>query len=220
MRLFTVVILGLVFSFPCMGQMEFDSIIKQYQSHQSQRMDTLIKLIKEKTGTAWLNLLPSVNYDVDRSSVNVGISLSNFSNYYQQKLRNGIEIEKLKVTMQNQLDNELIRLENEYLKLIFERQSLETEINSLKLKTELFELKRSQFENNKINLESFLKIKETYHNTLLKLEGNLDGLVLRIINFQNKIKSQKKLCLESEVLALKEKIELLKSNTEPKENEE
>ncbi|MDY7397044.1 hypothetical protein UMM65_17515 [Aureibaculum sp. 2210JD6-5] len=220
MRLFTVVILGLVVSFSCMGQIEFDSIIKKYKSHQSQRMDTLIKLTKEKTGTAWLNLLPSVNHDVDRSNVNVGISLSNFSNYYQQKRRNGIEIEKLKVTIQNQLDNELIRLENDYLKLIFERQSLETEINSLKLKTELFELKRSQFENNKINLESFLKIKETYHNTLLKLEGNLDGLVLRIINFQNKIKSQKKLYLETEVLALKEKIELLKSNTEPKENEE
>ncbi|MBJ2173635.1 hypothetical protein JBL43_05260 [Aureibaculum sp. A20] len=220
MKVTITFILALMFSWTSTAQIEFDSIIQDYKNHQLQRMDTLTKLTKSKTGTAWLSLLPSVNYDIDNSSVNIGISLSNFSNYHQQKQRNLIEIQKLKESMKNQMDNELVRLENDYLKLIFEMQNLETEVNSLKLKTELFELKKSQFEHTKINLESYLKIKQTYHNALLNIDGSLDGLIIKIKNFQNRIKSQSKLSQEFQVMTLKEKLDVLMNNIETKEDEE
>lgn len=166
----------------------FDSISKHYKQQQKQQIDTLINYAKTKHSSAWLNLLPTVNYDIDRSNVNLSISLANFSNYYQQKQRNKIELAKLQQTLEIKLENKLIQLENEYLTLQLEVKLQEADYINSESELTYILLKKEQFIHHELILEDWLKIKQTYTQKLYKHRAAMENLQLQIQQFQNKLK--------------------------------
>lgn len=138
-----------------------DSLIS-YKKVEKAKIDTLLKLQKDKKGLLWLNLLPGVIYDIDRNIFNLSLNLSNISVYLQQKQRNRIERAKLEVQLTENLRNDLISIEKE----VFLLKSDSTEVvlleNNYKLSQKLLSIVEKQYKNNEINAESFLKFQQEH----------------------------------------------------------
>lgn len=166
----------------------FDSISKNYKTLELKQIDTRIELNSEKTNHAWLNLLPSVNYDIDANSINLGISLSNFSNYYQLKQRNKIELAKLQENLETRLENNLVKLENDYLKLQLEVKLKEVDYKTIANELEYILLKKEQFKHHKLILENWLKIKQVFLQKLNRSIAQVENLLLQVNRFKNKVK--------------------------------
>ena len=56
-----------------------------------------------------------VNYNFLESNFSVGISISNLSNYYQNKQRNKIELERLKFQLEEKKENDLFKEPEEFV---------------------------------------------------------------------------------------------------------
>ena len=184
----TLIIHILLFGSITLWAQSFDSISQYYKQQQQKRIDTLISFSKTKNSNAWLNLLPSVNYGVDRSSLNIGISLSNFSNYYQQKQRNKIELAKLHENLEVRFQDKLVKLENDYLKLQLEVKLKEADYKILANELEYVLLKKEQFKHHKLILENWLKIKQAFLQKLNRNTAAIENLLLQINRFKNKLK--------------------------------
>jgi uncharacterized protein (DUF927 family) len=150
----------------------------------------------EKNKYKYLALMPSVSYDVINSSFNVGVNVANLSNYFQQKQRTKIELEKLRFQLLQQQQNEIENLGNKYELLINDFEFLKIEIQNNVLDQELFNLKKAQYDNNKINLEEWLNIQKNHQNASLLLFAKRKNLITRMKQFQLKIKNS---CLEQEL---------------------
>lgn len=168
---------------------QLDTILKSYKSNRTAEIDTLLNLTKSKTSLIWLNLLPSVNYDVDRNSMNVGVNFNSIATFTQQKQRNKIERLKLEESLNNRLENDLVRLETEWLKLKSDVEITTSEVQNFELYKELYTLKKDQYDNNKINLEVWLNFQKSYESAYLNLTNRISNLEQRTIRFYAKIKS-------------------------------
>lgn len=133
--------------------------------------------------------MPSVRYDVDRNSLNVGINFNSIATYTQQKQRNKIERLKLEESLNNRLENDLLRLETDYLKLQSDIENITSEVKNFELYKELYTLKKDQYVNNKINLEVWLNFQKSYEASLLSIKNRITNLEQRTIRFYSKIKS-------------------------------
>lgn len=113
---------------------------KKYIENKINENNNLINLTKEKKSLRWLSLLPSVSISstwdpftqIYRPTVNFGISLHNISNYIQLSNRNRIEREKLAISLQDQLQREIISIDSEILDiqrdsiaLVYEEKNLD-----------------------------------------------------------------------------------------------
>lgn len=81
---------------------------------KNQKIDSLISFNSDKNKLQYLALLLSLNYNFLESNFSVGISISNLSNFYQNKQRNKIELERLKLQLNEKKENDLLKLEKEY----------------------------------------------------------------------------------------------------------
>ncbi|MDY7394043.1 TolC family protein [Aureibaculum sp. 2210JD6-5] len=168
---------------------QLDTLLTSYKSERLAEIDTLLDLTKSKTDLIWLNLLPSVNYDLDRNALNVGVNFNSFATYSQQKQRNKIERLKLEESLNNRLENDLLRLEADYLKIQSDVENITSEVKNFELYEELYTLKKDQYDNNKINLEVWLNFQKSYESAYLSLINKISNLEQRTIRFYGKIKS-------------------------------
>lgn len=166
-----------------------DTIFYNFKKLQLQKIDSVINFNTEKNKYKYLAVMPSVSYDALNSSINVGINVSNLSNYFQQKQRNKIELEKLRFQLLEKQENEIENLKNKYELLLNEFDFVKIEIQNNKLEDEIFNLKKSQYDHNKITLEEWLMIQKNYQNASLLLFTKRKNLITKMKQFQLKTKN-------------------------------
>lgn len=170
-----------------------DSLLINYKTTQLKKIDTLLTLYKEKSAYKYLNLLPNVSYNYNPVSnnnyVSVGINFNSFATYFQNRKRTKIELEKLKITLHENLNNKIINLENQHQKLTDDLESLKVEIQHFKIINKLYKLKSVQYENNKINLETWLKEQSIYTKNYLTIQKKIKQLQSKYKHYYKQIKS-------------------------------
>lgn len=170
-----------------------DTLTGNYKTTQLKKIDTLLTLYKEKSAYKYLNLLPNVSYNYNPVSnnnyVSVGINFNSFATYFQNRKRTKIELEKLKITLHENLNNKIINLENQHQKLTDDLESLKVEIQHFKIINKLYKLKSVQYENNKINLETWLKEQSIYTKNYLTIQKKIKQLKSKFKYYYKQIKS-------------------------------
>ena len=142
------------------------------EKSKSQKIDSLINFNADKNKLQYLALLPSLNYNFLESNFSVGISISNLSNYYQNKQRNKIELERLKFQLEEKKENDLFKLEKEYELILDTYDILKLELDNTTLTKEIFNL-IAKLDKNKIadvlppNQPLFSKLKDKHRYHLL-----------------------------------------------------
>ena len=163
---------------------------------KSQKIDSLISFNSDKNKLQYLALLPSLNYNFLESNFSVGISISNLSNFYQNKQRNKIELERLKLQLNEKKDNDLFKLETEYELILDTYEILNLELENTTLTTEIFNLKKAQYENNKITLEDWLNVQKNLQDRNLVILAKRKNISSKMKRFEAKIKSP---CFQKEI---------------------
>jgi hypothetical protein len=173
-----------------------DTIFKNFNKIESQKIDSILIRQSSKGNLKYLAALPNIGYDIERSSLNVGISFSNILGYYQTKKRNEIELEKLRFQLIDSQKNTLDNLANEYEIIINTFEILKIEYDNSKITNEIFNLKKKQYDNNKITLEEWLNVQNDHLKNKLQFFAKSKNLIAKIKYFQAKIKTT---CLTKEL---------------------
>jgi hypothetical protein len=173
-----------------------DTIFKNFNKIESQKIDSILIRQSSKGNLKYLAALPNIGYDIERSSLNVGISFSNILGYYQTKKRNEIELEKLRFQLIDSQKNTLDNLTNEYEIIINTFEILKIEYDNSKITNEIFSLKKKQYDNNKITLEEWLNVQNDHLKNKLQFFAKSKNLIAKIKYFQAKIKTT---CLTKEL---------------------
>lgn len=147
---------------------EFDMV--KFQTNKKEKNDSILNIYKVNNKYKYLNLLPSVNYDVINKSINIGFSLSNLSNYFQNKHRNKIELLKIETQLNDNLNNKIERLELEIEILKNLTNSYKKEIEIFEIDKKLFEISEGKYMNSEISIEEYLKKKQEFLIKKNKLE--------------------------------------------------
>lgn len=173
-----------------------DSLFETIEKIKTQKIDSLINFNSDKNKLQYLALLPSLNYNFLESNFSVGISISNLSNFYQNKQRNKIELERLKLQLLEKKDNDLFKLATEYELILDTYEILILELNNTTLTKEIFNLKKAQYENNKITLEDWLNVQKNFQDRNLVILAKHKNINSKMKNFELKIKSP---CFKKEI---------------------
>ncbi|TRX01658.1 hypothetical protein FNW12_16935 [Flavobacterium gawalongense] len=171
-------------------------LLSEIEKNKNKKIDSLISFNTDKNKLQYLAVLPSINYDFLDKTFNVGISLSNLSNFYQNKQRNKIELEKLKFQLIEKKENDLFELEKEYELIQDTYEVLKLELENTTLTKEIFNLKKAQYENNKITLEDWLNVQKNFQDRNLVILAKRKNLISKMKQFEVKIKSP---CLKKEL---------------------
>ena len=170
--------------------------LNKINQRQDQKIDSLINFNTDKKKLEYLSVLPSVNYDFLAHTFSVGISISNLSNFYQNKQRNRIELERLKFQLQEKKENDLLVLEKEYELIQDAFAVLKLELENTSLVKEIYNLKKSQYENNKITLEDWLNVQKNNQDRNLVIFSKRKSLISKMKHYQVKTKSA---CFQQEI---------------------
>lgn len=162
--------------------------LQDVMKDKKNRIDSILNLNTEKQKLHYLALLPSLNYDLNTNRFNVGISLSNLAGYYQTKHRNKIELERLKLQLDQKVDTDLQHIEKEYELIRDTYEILKMELDNTTLSTEIFNLKKAQYDNNKITLEDWLNIQKNHQDRNLLLFAKRKNIISKMKQFEAKIK--------------------------------
>lgn len=179
----------------CFGQNK-NSFLSEIEKNKTRKIDSLVSFNTDKNKLQYLALLPSVNYNFLDNNFNVGISISNLSNFYQNKQRNKIELEKLRFQLIEKKENDLLKLEEEYELIQDTYDILKLELENTTLTTEIFNLKKKQYENNKITLEDWLNVQKNYQDRNLVVFTKRKSLISKMKHYEGKIKNT---CFKKEI---------------------
>jgi hypothetical protein len=171
----------------------------------SKKIDSILQNHKNKQKKEWLNFLPNFNYDIKNNSVNIGFSLSSFSNFYQQKQRNQIELEKLRQILISNSENKIKIYNSKIIDFNFQIKILENKIEVFKIEKKLFEISEGKYKNNEITTEDFLKLKKSFLINInnLKTELHRSKKISNEINQQRKNKEIKNSIINLEIKILR-----------------
>lgn len=181
-------------SFCVFGQTK-NPILYDLDKNKKQKIDSLISFNSDKTKYEYLAVLPSVNYNFLEKTFNVGVSLSNLANFYQNKQRNKIELERLRFQLTEKKENDLAALEKEYELILDTYEVLRLELDNTTLTKEIFNLKKAQYDNNKINLEEWLNVQKSHQDRNILIFAKRKNLISKMKQFEVKIKN---FCFERE----------------------
>lgn len=166
-----------------------NSVFSEVEKYKNQKIDSLIGFNTDKNKLEYLAVLPSINYNFLDNTFNVGVSLSNLANFYQNKQRNKIELERLKFQLTEKKENDLFELEKEYELILDTYEVLKLELDNTTLTKEIFNLKKAQYENNKITLEDWLNVQKNFQDRNLVLFAKRKNLISKMKQFEIKVKS-------------------------------
>lgn len=164
-------------------------ILYDLEKHKNKKIDSLISFNSDRNKLEYLAVLPSVNYNFFDNTFNVGISLSNLANFYQNKQRNKIELERLRFQLSEKKENELIELEKEYELIQDTYEVLKLELDNTTLTKEIFNLKKAQYDNNKITLEEWLNVQKNNQDRTILLFAKRKNLISKMKQYEVKIKN-------------------------------
>jgi len=175
-------------------------VLAEIDRIKTNKIDSLVNYNADKNKLEYLALLPSVNYNLADNSFNIGISISNLGNYYQNKQRNKIELERLRFQLSEYKERSLLILDKEYELLLDTFDLIKMELDNTSLTDDIYNLKKAQYDNNKINLEEWLNVQKNYQEKKTLLIYKRKNLITKMELFEKKIKSN---CFENQLRLLK-----------------
>lgn len=192
----TIILFGLILKCNLGFSQQKNGYLIELEKIKNQKIDSLIAFNSDKKKLEYLAVLPSVNYDFLGNTLSVGISISNLSNFYQNKQRNRVELERLKFQLQEKKENDLSNLEKEYELIQDTYEVLKLELENTSLVKEIYNLKKSQYENNKITLEDWLNVQKSNQDRNLVIFSKRKSLISKMKHFESKTKSA---CFHQEI---------------------
>lgn len=175
-------------------------VLAQIDRIKTNKIDSLVNFNADKNKLQFLALLPSINYNLADNSFNVGISVSNLGNYYQNKQRNKIELERLRFQLSEYKERSLLILDKEYELLLDTYDLIKMELDNAALTDDIYNLKKAQYDNNKINLEEWLNVQKNYQEKKTLLIYKRKNLMSKMEIFEKKIESN---CFDNQIRFLK-----------------
>lgn len=175
-------------------------VLAQIDRIKTNKIDSLVNFNADKNKLQFLALLPSINYNLADNSFNVGISVSNLGNYYQNKQRNKIELERLRFQLSEYKERSLLILDKEYELLLDTYDLIKMELDNAVLTDDIYNLKKAQYDNNKINLEEWLNVQKNYQEKKTLLIYKRKNLISKMEIFEKKIESN---CFDNQIRFLK-----------------
>lgn len=169
-----------------------DSLLIDYQLKEISQINEICDSQKLNEKSKWLNLLPSVSYSATGNTFSVGINLNSFSNYFQQKKRNKIEIEKLRTQLLQRLDAQILQLNQKINDYFTQSALLQIENEKLRIAKELHQINRKKYENNQITHVAFLNSKASFLNAKKSFK-NFENQLNRKLNYLLQIFTKKPL---------------------------
>ncbi len=163
--------------------------IDSFKIKRKQKNTSILESYKLGKKYKYLSLFPSLSYDIINKSFNVGLSLSNFTNYMQQRQRNKIELASLEQKLNEKLEKEM---EDIFLKIdafFIEKKSLKNDLKAFKIDSLLFDIKQKKHENHEITTEDFLREKRAFFLKRNALKKRRLKLKLEAKKINLKIKS-------------------------------
>ena len=192
MRILKIAII-ICFGFLCKNTKGQD----EYFVKEKSKIDSISNNFRENLPKKYYTFLPSINYNLQNNSFNIGFSLNSLTSFYQNKRRNKIELSKLENSLNQKLEQNLKKIN---LDLTF----LENEIELTRNKIEIFEIEINlykiilgKYKNSEITTENFLKEKKNFLSKKLNINTQIQKLNLSaqqleenfLIKKSNKIKS-------------------------------
>lgn len=162
---------------------------ERFKESLDKKNDSIIETYDLKNKHKYLSLIPSVSYDALNNSVNVGLNLSNFSNYFQQRHRSKIEVARLKVQLEEKAQREVENLQNEIEDFRINFLILENKINLFSIDFDLFKIQKGKYENAEITIEDFLIKKKSFLTAREQLKVDLIKLQNEASSIYKKTKS-------------------------------
>lgn len=160
-----------------------------YRAEQTRKVDSLLNFKDLKDDKKWLNLLPNVNYNAIDNSVSVGVNLNSYARYFEQTQRNKIQIEALKLTKYEAIENRIERLQKEYFVILSEYETLLLGEQMRELKIQEFELKKKQYDENKLTLEQYIISKQKFDSYIISELQSVSKTIIKLEAFLRQTKS-------------------------------
>ena len=129
---------------------------------------------------AWTALLPSVSYS-QNSGFNIGFSLSNISNFAQQKRRNEIELHRYNLQLEQARTSDSLRTADAHAKIDADLDLLLADIDVLDIYEKLALIYSGQYDNAEISTEEYLKKQISIQRARSSVLRKLKRLHLRAI---------------------------------------
>lgn len=144
--------------------------------------DSILAQNSEKKDLEFLTYLPSVSFS-DRTGVSVGLSISNFIRFAQDKRRTKIEKKRLEIQLRSSLEKKADDLEKSIQQIDLLSVKIQAELNALSYRHALHLLIYAQFQNEKIELSAWLAELYSYHKIYNSALSQLFYLDRRISEF-------------------------------------
>lgn len=158
--------------------------LNDFREIQLSKIDTSLLSLETPKGLQYLSLAPSISYSVN-TGVNVGVSLSNISNFIQQKQRNKIEKAKLETQLLEKLNNEILKAREIEIEILNSFEKVSFELSILKEQFQLFQLNQEKFESQEITFSEFTQSKISYMKNWLSVIDQINKIELQNISFFN-----------------------------------
>lgn len=182
-------ILILINSFTC-----FSQSIEDFKKVELKKIDTLLSLHKDRKSLVWLNLIPNISYNyqpiLDRNFISASLNLSSLASYFQTKKRNQVEVSKLKLLLNEKLENNVNSLYKDLEEIQRDSILIALEEENFNLSKELFDLKKQQYERDKITLENWLQIQQNHQSKVINLKAKKETYNIKKSNLIRKLKNQ------------------------------
>lgn len=165
--------------------MSYGQTLEDFKTEQLQKNDSIIVSLQDSKRLQFLTLTPSVSYNFE-TGVSVGFSLSNFTNYIQQKRRNKIETAKLKIQMDENLNQELNSAEEERLRIFNLREEVFVDVSVLEHRKELHEIAYLSHVNKELTYSDYTIRRIAYIEKHAMTVMKIRALELLTLKYKNK----------------------------------
>ncbi len=155
-------------------------------------IESILAQFDEDRKLQYLALAPNINYDALNNSFNIGISVSNLTNYFQTRHRNRIEKARLKVQLEEKAFREEIQaaadLEKANINILeFQAAFQEYIIQALNfdIYTQLYQIQQGKHQAGDITTEDFLRQKLSFTNQFQNLLMQAERLLIKTRSLQD-----------------------------------
>jgi len=172
-----------------------DSLNNQYYKNKLFKIDTIINKKIDNNKLKYLSLLPNVSLGQNpingNFTINIGISLSSYINYLQQKENIKIQSEILKSRMYDQAYNEFLNNQNKIELLELDKIKIKHTAEIIEIWTKKKQIIDNQYKNNEITLDDYLSFSENYINKIHTLDYLNSQNNIKINNLLNFLQDEK-----------------------------
>lgn len=171
------------------GATAYGQTLQDYEIKENLKKDSLISALQGQDKLKFLSLAPSVSYSAN-TGVNVGFSLSTFTNYLQTKKRNKIEIARLESVLDDKIKTSVQGAIIERMEIFNEVEKLHLAFEILSHYKTLYEISYLSHVNKELTFREFTLQKIDYIKRLSEASIKIKSLEVQLLEYKNKYNVQ------------------------------